>query len=120
MKKVIRNNPETKLNANASFSISINQVVKAKGAIRNIPTANKIANKVVKKFASLPGCFSASSGMAISADHCKVFIPIFMDSNKAIIPRKIGCFQNPDISIREVKSCLSTCTVPSGSRTAVA
>ena len=46
--------------------------------------------------------FSDSSGIAMSADHCSVAIPIFMASNKAAIPRNTGFFQNAECSVTEV------------------
>ena len=119
-KKVILNPPDAKLKATASRSTSNNFVVIHIGAIINKVIANPIANSDDKNSTNLFGSLFFSSGIAMSADHCNVCIPIFIASNKPAIPLKTGLAQNFDFSVTEIKSCLSTCIFPFGSRTAVA
>ena len=59
--------------------------------------ASTIAKIVDKKSATLPCSFS--SGIAISAEYCRVVIHIFMASKRYAFPRKTGLFHNLDRSV---------------------
>ena len=119
-KKVIRNPPDTILKAIASRSTSNNVVVIHMGAIINKLMANPIAKIVDRNSMIGLGFLSFSSGMVISADHCKVAIPIFIASKRPAIPLNIGLFQRLERSVIDLKLWRSTWILPSESRTAVA
>ena len=78
-----------------------------------------IAKVVVNQFRSLFSSLASFSGIEISADHWRVFIPIFIDSNKDTIPLNIGIFQKDEFSASETNSWRSILMSLSGSRTAV-
>ena len=80
MKKLILKAPEVRLKKNASFSISMAFVVIHIGAIINNVIAKIIAMRDDRRSANLFFGLSFSLGIAISADHCNVSIPIFIDS----------------------------------------
>ena len=120
IKKVIRKKPEAILNNTASFSTSNKLVVSHIGAIMNSEIAKTIANNDERRSANLFFGLFDSVGIAISADHWRVSIPIFIDSYNPAIPLRTGFLQNAERSPIEEYFFLSTCILPFGSRTAVA
>ena len=85
------------MNHKASFSTFMRCVVIHMGKTMKSKIASTIAKRVDKKSATLLCSFS--SGRAISAEYCRVVIPIFIASKRDAIPRKIGLFHNLDRSV---------------------